>query len=51
MVAEVACRDAAVKGGEPSGCRKGSEVPWKPGNAGGGKDPCFWCVCEGGKDR
>jgi len=22
----------------------------KPGNTGGGKDPCFWCVCEGGKD-
>jgi RNA-directed DNA polymerase len=19
----------------------------KPGNSGGGKDPCFWCVCEG----
>ena len=21
-------------------------VPWKPGNAGGGKDPDFWCVSE-----
>jgi hypothetical protein len=25
----------------PSGRRRGSEVPEKPGNAGGGKDPCF----------
>src|ERR1700693_949983 len=22
-----------------------------PGNAGGGKGPCFWCACEGGKVR
>ena len=35
----------------PSGRRKGSDVPLKPGNAGGGKGPCFWCVCEGGKER
>ena len=26
----------------PSGCRKGSDVPKKPGNAGGGKGPFFW---------
>ena len=25
--------------------------PMRPGNAGGGKGPCFWCVCEGGKER
>src|SRR5664280_3453753 len=33
-----------------SGRRKGPDVPKKPGNSGGGKGPCFWCVCEGGKD-
>jgi len=32
------------KGGGPSGRRKGSDVPRKPGNAGGGKGPDFWCV-------
>jgi hypothetical protein len=26
-------------------------VPLKPGNAGGGKGPCFWCACKAGKDR
>jgi hypothetical protein len=35
----------------PSGCRRGSEVPRKPGNAGGGKDPRFWQVCEEGRTR
>ena len=25
--------------------------PLSPGNAGGGKDPRFWCACEGGKVR
>src|SRR5262245_14937325 len=25
--------------------------PMRPGNAGGGKGPCFWCACEGGKER
>ena len=25
--------------------------PKRPGNAGGGKGPCFWCACEGGKAR
>jgi hypothetical protein len=43
--------NAARKSGGPSGRRRGSDVPRKPGNSGGGKDPCFWCVCEGGKDR
>jgi len=43
--------NVARKGGGPSGRRKGSEVPVKPGNAGGGKDPYFWCVWEGGTDR
>src|SRR5215472_2800425 len=23
--------------------------PKRPGNAGGGKGPYFWCACEGGK--
>ena len=35
----------------PSGCRRGAEVPTKPGNAGGGKGPYFWCAWEGGKER
>jgi hypothetical protein len=51
MVAETRIANVAGKGGGPFGSRRGSEVPGKPGNAGGGKDPCFWCVCEGGKDR
>jgi hypothetical protein len=25
--------------------------PMRPGNAGGGKGPYFWWVCEGGKER
>jgi hypothetical protein len=25
--------------------------PLRPGNAGGGKDPYFWCAWEGGKVR
>src|ERR1019366_10362290 len=51
MVAESRTANAVRKGGGPSGRRRGSDVPTKPGNSGGGKDPCFWCVCEGGKDR
>jgi hypothetical protein len=51
MVAESRSANAAGKGGGSSGRRKGSDVPMKPGNSGGGKDPCFWCVCEEGKDR
>ena len=39
------------KDGGPSGRRRGSEVPRKPGNAGGGKGPYFWCAGEGGKER
>jgi hypothetical protein len=35
----------------PSGRRRGSDVPVKPGNAGGGKGPRFWQVCEEGKTR
>ena len=50
MVGESRTANAAGKGGGPSGRRRGSDVPRKPGNAGGGKGPCFWCVCEGGKD-
>ena len=26
-------------------------VPLRPGNAGGGKDPDFWCAFEGAEDR
>ena len=26
-------------------------VPLRPGNAGGGKDPDFWCASDGGEDR
>ena len=26
-------------------------TPMRPGNAGGGKGPYFWCACEGGKER
>src|SRR5205823_360608 len=51
MAVESRIPNAVRKDGGPSGCRRGSEVPQKPGNAGGGKDPCLWCVCEGGKDR
>ena len=51
MVAESRIANDAGKGGGPFGSRRGSEVAVKPGNAGGGKDPCFWCVCEGGKER
>ena len=51
MVAESRAANAACKGSGPSGRRRGSEVPLKPGNAGGGKDPCFWWVCEEEKTR
>src|SRR5207245_6441163 len=37
------------KDGGSSGCRRGAEVPTKPGNAGGGKGPYFWCAWEGAK--
>jgi hypothetical protein len=47
MVAEWRIANAAGKGGGPFGSRRGSEVPVKPGNAGGVKDPCFLCACEG----
>ena len=61
MVAESRIVNAAGKGGGPSESRRGSKVPMKPGNTGGGKDPvspplwgtqpCFWCVCEEEKTR
>ena len=25
--------------------------PRRPGNAGGGKGPCFWCALDGAEDR
>ena len=33
------------------GSRTGSVVLLKPGNAGGGKDPDFWCAFEDGEVR
>jgi len=51
MVAESRIANAAGKGGGSFRIRRGSEVPLRPGNAGGGKDPCFWCACEGVKTR
>ena len=36
------------KDGGRTGSRRGSHVPWMSGNAGGGKDPCFWCAGERG---
>ncbi len=51
MVTESRTVNAAGKGGGPFGSRRGSEVLMKPGNAGGRKGPCFWCVCEEEKTR
>jgi RNA-directed DNA polymerase len=51
MVAESRTANAAGKGGGSFGSRRGSEVPMKPGNAGGGKDPCFWNVWKEGKKQ
>jgi hypothetical protein len=51
VVGESRTLNAAIKSSGPSGRRRGSEVPRKPGNSGGGKDPRFWCVWEGGTDR
>ena len=36
--------DVVRKGDDRSGSRRGSEVPKKPGNAGGGKGPHFGCA-------
>ena len=44
MVRESRTANVAGKGGGPSGRRRGPDVPKKPGNAGGGKGPYFWCV-------
>jgi hypothetical protein len=43
--------NVAGEGGGSPGRRRGSDVPMKPGNSGGGKDPCFWCVWEEEKTR
>src|ERR1700689_1514779 len=51
VVAGLRPANAACKGSGPSGRRRGSDVPVKPGNAGGGKGPCFWWVCEEEKAR
>jgi hypothetical protein len=39
MVGESRTSNVIFQDGGPSGRRKGSDVPMKPGNAGGGKDP------------
>jgi hypothetical protein len=44
MVGESRTSNVIESDDGPSGRRKGPEVPRKPGNAGGGKGPCFWCV-------
>ena len=51
MVAGSRPANGVGKDAGPSGCRRGAEVPTKPGNAGGGKGPYFWCAWEGGKER
>src|SRR5688500_18228116 len=33
-----------------AGSRRGVVVPLRPGNAGGGKGPCFWCAFDGGEE-
>jgi hypothetical protein len=35
----------------PVGASEGLIVPEKPGNAGGGKGPCFWDASEEGEKR
>ncbi len=44
MVEESRISNAIHQEGGPSGCRRGSDVPMKPGNSGGGKGPHFWCA-------
>jgi hypothetical protein len=44
-------RRALARGARPARESEGSTVPTRPGNAGGGKGPCFWDACEGAKDR
>lgn len=39
------------KGRRPVWASERAIRPRKPGNAGGGKGPYFWCVCEGVKER
>ena len=51
MVVGVAAGNVICKDGGLSGRRRGSEVPSRPGNAGGGKDPHFGEDCEEGKER
>jgi len=51
MVAGSRPANVAGKDHGPFGRRRGSDVPKKPGNAGGGKDPWFWQVCEEGRTR
>ena len=66
-VLSTACREgglgqwggSGLAGGRGPNARKGGPVweserairPMRPGNAGGGKGPYFWCACEGGKER
>jgi hypothetical protein len=47
----VAAPNVARKGGRPVWESERAIRPMRPGNAGGGKGPYFWCACEGGKER
>jgi len=38
-------------GGRSSRASEGLIVPMKPGNAGGGKEPCFWSAFDEAKER
>ena len=40
-----------LESGRPVGESEGLVVPGKPGNAGGGKEPCFWDASEEGEKR
>jgi hypothetical protein len=40
-----------LEGRRPAGESEGPIVPGKPGNAGGGKGPCFWDAREEGEKR
>ena len=44
------CVFNAADGGGPGRESDRVMVPQKPGNAGGGKDPDFWCAFEGAED-
>jgi hypothetical protein len=43
--------NSSLEGCSPARKSERVTVPWMPGNAGGGKDPCFRCVFEEGEER